>query len=57
MRDLHAGMNAAIGAAGAGDIDLLAGDRGERALENVLDRTAARLGLPAQKAAAVVLQS
>jgi hypothetical protein len=50
-------MNATIGAAGGRDVDLLAGDRGKRGLDNVLDRTAPRLGLPAEKAAAVVFQS
>jgi hypothetical protein len=50
-------MDAAIGAAGCGDIDLLAGNRRKRALEDILDRAAAGLGLPAEKAAAVVFES
>jgi hypothetical protein len=55
--DLRAGMDTAIGAASAGDADCLAGDCGEGRFQDVLDCTAARLGLPAEKAAAVVLES
>jgi hypothetical protein len=50
-------MHAAIGAAGAGHADRLAGDLGERRLERVLHRAAAGLSLPAEKATAVVLES
>ncbi len=54
---LRAGVNAAIGASGGRYCDRLAGDCGQRSLERILHRAAARLGLPAEKAAAVVLQS
>jgi hypothetical protein len=57
MGDLRARMHAAVGAAGAGHGDRFTGDGGERLLEDILDRAAAGLRLPAEKAAAVVLQS
>jgi len=57
VRDLPAGMNAAIGAAGSGGGDFGTRDRDERRLERILDRAAARLRLPAEEATAVVLQS
>jgi len=50
-------MHAAIGSAGAGDADRRAGDLGKSGLERVLYRAAAWLGLPAEKATAVVLES
>jgi len=50
-------MHAAIGSAGAGHADRRAGNLTERRLERILDRAAARLRLPAEKATAVVLQS
>jgi len=50
-------MHAAIGSARAGDADRRAGDLGKGGLERILDRTAAWLGLPAEKATAVVLES
>src|SRR5207253_10529347 len=57
MRHLRARVHAAVGAAGGSHADRLAGDRSEGRFENVLYRAAARLGLPAEKAAAVVLES
>ena len=57
MRNLSGRMHAAVGTAGARDADRFARDRGERLLEDILDCTPAGLSLPAQKAAAVVLQS
>jgi len=57
VRDLPAGMNAAIGAAGSGGGDFGTRDRDQRRLERILDRAAARLRLPAEEATAVVLQS
>jgi hypothetical protein len=50
-------MHAAIGSAGAGDADRAACDLGKGRLERILDRAAAWLGLPAEKATAVVLES
>jgi hypothetical protein len=50
-------MDAAIGAAGGGGGDLGIGDRSKRRLERILDRPAAGLGLPAEEATTVVLQS
>jgi hypothetical protein len=50
-------MHAAIGSAGAGDADPRAGDLGQGRLERILDGAAAWLGLPAEKATAVVLES
>jgi hypothetical protein len=50
-------MHAAIGAACAGRADGVAGDLLKRGLEGILNRPAARLGLPAEKATAVVLES
>jgi hypothetical protein len=55
--DLHAGVHAAVGAAGSVDGDRFARYRGKAGLEGILHRTATRLGLPAEEAAAVVLQS
>jgi hypothetical protein len=55
MGHLGAGMDAAVGAARAGQGHRRAGDRAERLLERILDRAAARLRLPAEEAAAVVL--
>jgi hypothetical protein len=57
VRDLRRRMHAAVGTARARDADHFDRDRGERLLEDILDCAAARLSLPAQKAAAVVLQS
>jgi hypothetical protein len=57
MRDLLARMDTAIGTAGGSYADGLARDRGERGFERVLDAAASGLGLPAEKAAAVVLES
>jgi hypothetical protein len=56
VRDLQAGMDTAIGAAGGGGGDRGTGDRGERRLERILDRAAAGLGLPTEEATAVVLE-
>jgi len=50
-------MDAAVGATCAGGADGGAGDLGERRLEGILNRAAARLRLPAEKATAVVLES
>jgi len=50
-------MHAGIGAARGGGGDSGSGDGGERRLERVLYRAAAGLRLPAEKTAAVVLQS
>jgi hypothetical protein len=50
-------MDAAVGPACSGDRDRRAGDPGERRFERVLDAAAAGLGLPAQKAAAVVFEA
>jgi hypothetical protein len=57
MDHLATGMHAPIGAACASGAYGGSGDRGERRLERVLHRAAARLCLPAEKATAVVLQS
>jgi len=57
MRHLNSRMDPTIGAAGADNVDRLAGDGGEPGLENILHRAAPGLGLPAEKAAAVVFQS
>jgi hypothetical protein len=57
MHDLRARVHAAVGPARAGHVHWLAGDLGEGRLERVLHRAAAGLGLPAEKAAAVVLES
>jgi hypothetical protein len=56
MHYLLARMHTAIGAAGGSHAERLARDRGKRSLERILHAAAARLGLPAQKAAAVVLE-
>jgi hypothetical protein len=53
--DLDARVHAAICAARRRGGDRSAGDRGERGLERILHRAAAGLRLPAEKAAAVVL--
>jgi hypothetical protein len=50
-------VHAAIGAAGGRGADFGAGDLRERRLERILDRAAAGLGLPAEEATAVVLES
>jgi hypothetical protein len=55
--DLEARMHAAVGAAGSRRRDLGIRDRGERRLEHILDRSAAGLGLPAEEATTVVLES
>jgi hypothetical protein len=57
VHDLRPGVHAAIGPAGGGDADRIAGDRRERRLERILDGAAARLRLPAEKAAAVVFDA
>jgi hypothetical protein len=50
-------VHAAIGSASADDADRCAGDFGKGGLERILDRAAAWLALPAEKATAVVLES
>jgi hypothetical protein len=50
-------VHAAIGPAGAGDGDRRSRDGGKRLLEGILHGTAPGLGLPAEKAAAVVLET
>jgi hypothetical protein len=54
--DLKARMHAPIGAAGGRGGNLRVGDRGERSLKRILDRSAAGLGLPAEEATTVVLE-
>jgi hypothetical protein len=54
---LQAGVHATVGASGARQLYGAAGNRGERRLERILHRAAAGLGLPAEEATAVVLQS
>jgi hypothetical protein len=49
-------MDAAIGAPRGGGGHLCAGNRGEGRLKSILDGAAAGLGLPAEKAAAVVFE-
>jgi hypothetical protein len=50
-------MHPAVGAARGGEADGLSGDLRQSGFDRVLDRAAARLGLPAEKAAAVVLDA
>jgi hypothetical protein len=50
-------MHAAIGSSGSRQRDAVAGDLRERRFDGILNAAAARLRLPAEKAAAVVLQS
>jgi hypothetical protein len=50
-------VHASIGPAGAGDGDRLPGDRGKGLLQGILHRAPAGLGLPAEKAATVVLEA
>jgi hypothetical protein len=50
-------MDPAVGPAGGGHAYRSGRDRGERALQRILHRAAARLGLPAEEAAAVVFES
>jgi hypothetical protein len=50
-------MNAAVGAAGGSDAHPRVGDGRERRFERVLNSAASRLRLPAEEAAAVVLDS
>jgi hypothetical protein len=50
-------MHAAVGPACAGDAHWFAGDAGKGGLERILDRAAARLRLPAEETASVVLES
>src|SRR5262249_29470323 len=57
VHHLGARVYAAVGAAGASGAYGVAGDFTQRGLESVLDRSAARLCLPAEKATAVVPQS
>jgi hypothetical protein len=57
MHNLRAGMYAAVGSTGGGDCDRDAGNAGQGRLESVLNSAAARLGLPAKEAAAVVFQT
>jgi hypothetical protein len=57
MRDLDARMHAAVGAAGGGGADWFSGDCCQCRLERILYCAAAGLGLPAEEATAVVLQS
>jgi hypothetical protein len=54
---LLAGMHAAVSPSGAGYCHRRAGDGAYRRLERVLHRAASGLGLPAEEAAAVVLES
>jgi hypothetical protein len=57
MRHLLASVHAAIGPAGRHERNRMAGNFRERRFRRVLQRTAPRLGLPAEEATAVVLQS
>src|SRR5439155_6718878 len=57
VHDLQAGMHAAVGPSRGADRERRPGDGGERRLERVLHRAAPRLGLPAEKAAAVVFEA
>jgi hypothetical protein len=57
MHHLLARMHPAVGAPGADRGDGLAGDPFERRFEHVLNGAAARLGLPAEQAAAVIFDS
>jgi hypothetical protein len=57
MRDLDARMHAAVGAPRSRSADFLSGDCGQCRLERILYRAAAGLGLPAEEATAVVLES
>jgi hypothetical protein len=57
VHDLQAGMNAAIGPPCRSRGYRRAGDGSEPGFERILDRAAAGLGLPAEEATAVVLQS
>jgi hypothetical protein len=57
MHDLEARMHAAVGAAGRRGRDLFSGDCCQCRLERILYCAAAGLGLPAEEASAVVLES
>ena len=57
MHHLSGGMHAGVGASGANHGDLPAGDMAQRRFQFVLNRTAARLRLPAAQGATVVLHT
>jgi hypothetical protein len=57
MHYLRASVHAAVGPARASHIYWFTGDLGECGFEGVLHRAATGLGLPAEKAAPVVLES
>jgi hypothetical protein len=57
MHDLSGGVHAGVGAACTDGLDRMAGDLAESTLENVLDRRATGLRLPAVERAAVVLEA
>src|SRR3954470_7641749 len=57
MRRLAQGMNPGIGAAGADDSDLFAGELFDRRFKRPLHRGAIVLALPADKGAAVIFEA
>jgi hypothetical protein len=57
VRHLLPGVHAAVGAPRGGEADGLSGDLRQGGFDRVLDRAAARLRLPAEEAAAVVLDA
>ena len=57
MDDLGPRVHAAVGASGGRHADRGTRNRRKRGLEGVLHRTAAGLGLPAEKAATVVFET
>jgi len=57
MGDLAARMHASIGPSCAGHGNRRTGNRREGLLESILHRAAPGLGLPAEKAATVVLEA
>jgi hypothetical protein len=57
VNDLQPRVHPAVGPPGRGHAHGSAGDRRQSRLERVLHRAAARLGLPAEKAAAVVFDA
>jgi hypothetical protein len=57
MHDLRARVHPAVGPARASDADFFTGDLREGVFYGVLYCAAAGLGLPAEKTAAVVLES
>src|SRR5690606_18447871 len=54
VHHLGARVDTGIGAPGAGDPHPMAGERGQRGLERILDRPPRRLGLPAVESGAIV---